>query len=78
MSLRISSESSSEDLSSFLMAPLRQSSKSTPNRPKEQDEYTAGESLPTLDYTYRKEGLLGWFKHLWMVYDKTVLLVVGL
>ena len=35
-------------------------------------------SLPTVNYEYRNKGLFGWFRHVLHIYDRSVLLVIGL
>ena len=35
-------------------------------------------SLPTVNYEYRNKGIFGWFRHVLHIYDRSVLLVIGL
>ena len=35
-------------------------------------------SLPTVNYEYRNKGLFGWFRHVLHIYDRSILLVIGL
>jgi hypothetical protein len=34
--------------------------------------------LPTVNYEYRNKGIFGWFRHVLHIYDRSVLLVIGL
>lgn len=45
---------------------------------EEQIKASIPHSLPTVNYEYRNKGVFGWFRHVLHIYDRSVLLVIGL